>query len=716
MSDNDILKVKRLTDIVEQLKRKNRQQALITKVIESISTFQDAYRVRRQRLLEINAIYRNQSYLDKNKSGWQTKLFLPLPHNAVESRTSIVHQALWGNRLSTPYTVSGMTAEDQEFAESAEALLNGTMNRIGFYETSEEGIRSTCKYGLGLYRYGWTRRNEERLWREVKRDKEGKVVRDENKRPSYHYIKKTYRINQPFVRSVDIVDHFGFDPTAKKLEPWQCDFAYEMREESQESIYEQEVRGLYDVGSYKSLGKNDPHQLNDLLGTDSKEPQIKRDEGVNGVPFNVSATRQQIVEWFGWFDIDGDGFREFIHAVICMNNKQILCAEQWLMMEYPLVEIQYSRSLHSLTPWGIVDPVVEMSYHINELFNQRGDSIKLKLNPQFLINIDKILEDHAYVSSPGAFHPFATGDEAVGNAMQVLQFQNLEYLGVTEEERLTNLFYQTVRTVDTTSAIRTSSKDTPASTIMSLMQEAQSSSSMVINGILNQHGILGSRLLKMAQLFGDEEFVIRTTGRQGLKFQTESLENILGDFDVKVTTSTFFGNKEIELQQLIQLRPLWADAQHIDIVEVDRSILENILPKKIDKIMTVASEPLSIMDEMVLFLYGQGESVKLSPQEDLASLTQKLKAHMQTKRSGVYAKFDGQTQIEFDTHLNRIENRIQELQTQQQLQAAEAVKVQQMAMGGGANPQGNMGNIGSPNMRQMMNQARPQPNNIPQGG
>ncbi len=712
MADADILQIKNIVNITDELKQKERRRELLTKIKESVRAFEEAYNPRRQRLLEINAIYRNQSYYDKNKAGWQTKTFLPLAYNSIEKKTSMVHQALWGNRLSSPYTVTGLTPEDQQFSLSAEAVLNNTMSRIGFYGTSEECIRSTCKYGLGVYRYGWVRRKTDRLWREVVRNDKGEIERGDSKRPTYKYVKKQYVTNQPFVRSVDIVDNFGWDPSAKSFDPWGCEFAYEFRPETKEEIYEQEVRGLYEKGSYDRLRKVDPHGLTDKFQTDEKVPQMRRDEGVLDPTFRKMDNKYRPIDWYGWFDVDGDGLREFIKVTALLGNDQILSAEENLIGEYPFVDVQYSRSLHSLTPWGVIDPLVEIQYSINEFFNQRGDSIKLKLHPQFLINADKVLEDHAYTSYPGAFHPFTMGDQPIKDSMQVLQFQNMEYIGVQEEERLMNIFNEVAGVADFQKVLNSSSKNTPATTVISILNEQQAGNSMIVNGILEKHGVLGARLLRMIQLFGDEEFVIRTAGRRGLEFRTESIENILGEYDTKVTTSTFFGNKEIELQQLIQLRPIWMEAGHIDLVEVDRAIVQNILPKLEEKIIKVPTEPLSVIDELTLFVYGSGESVELSPNEDLASLEMKFRSHSDFVKSKVYKEFDGQTKLEFDRHLKRIENRIKELQMQQQLQAAAAAKATAPLAEAPGGPGGNMGNAGSPNNRTVGNMIRPQTNNI----
>lgn len=712
MADNDILKIKRITDITDDLKKKDRQRELIKIVRLSKEKFLDAYRPRRQRLLEINAIYRNKSYLDKNKVGWQTKTFLPYSYNAVEKRTSVMHQALWGNRLGSPYTAIGRTPEDHDFALSAEAVLNNTMDRIGFYDTSEEGLRSVCKYGLGVYRYGWVNRKEDMLWREVERDKDGKVLRDELKKPKYRYIKKVHHVNQPYVRAVDIVDHMGWDPTAKKFDKWECGFVYEIRKESPERIYEKEIRGEYEKRSYDRLKTPDPHGINDMIAdADEKEPEIRRDEGIEQ-PSGAGVIRPEyeVCDWFGWFDIDGDGLREFIKATVLLDNDQILKAEQNLEGVYPFVDVQYSKSLHSLTPWGVVDPVVEIQYAINEFQNQRGDSVRLKLHPQFKINVDMVLEDHSYVSVPGAFHPFAVGDGKLNDAIDTLKFDNMEYLGVQEEERLINVWRETTGDVNVMQAISSLDR-TPATTLVSLLNEQQATNSMIVNGILNRHGVLGSRVLRLIQLFGDEEFVLRSAGRKGVEFRKESLENILGEYDIKVTTSTFFGNKEMELQQLIQLKPLWAQAPHIDQIEIDKAILEIVLPKKIDKILKVPDEPLTIIEEQALFLAGQGESVKLSELEDLASLTQKLRAHEDFVGSVAYREMDGQDHEEFATHVERIRNRVEELRMTQQLKAAEAARQTELPEMSGE--EGRMRAPGSPGVRRLGEVARPMPRGTP---
>ena len=63
--DNSVLQIKKLTDVSDEMKRRKLQKQLLTVVKESITNFQDSYRPRRDKLLELNAVYRNLSYYDK---------------------------------------------------------------------------------------------------------------------------------------------------------------------------------------------------------------------------------------------------------------------------------------------------------------------------------------------------------------------------------------------------------------------------------------------------------------------------------------------------------------------------------------------------------------------------------------------------------------------------------------------------------------------------
>lgn len=707
--DKEILKLKNLNDVLDEVKKKDVIRELFSKVDSSREIFNDAYQLRRKTYLEINALYRNKSYLDERKVNWQTRTFVPLTYDAVERKTSIIHEALWGNRIASPFSVIGRTSEDQVYASSAEALLNNTMDRIGFYPTSEETIRSAVKYGMGVYRYGWVIKNEEYLARETKKDDKGKVVRVEGK-PVFSYVKKNVRVSQPFVRSVDIVDNIGWDPRAKSFDKWACEFVYEVREETPEEIWTKEQDGLYAPGSFKNLTINDPHGVVGDDSGDKKLPQMRKDNGLMDPLSPGLMKKYSIVDWYGWFDIDKDGKREFVKITLCPMRKLVLSAEENLLNEYPFVDIQYSKSLHSLTPWGVVDPVIQLQYQINELNNQRGDAIKHKLTPQWVINVDKILEDHAYVSEPGALHPFQTGDEDVAKALRPLEFQNTEYLSSNEEDRLVGQFERSTGVADLNKVLGSSNKDTPATTVVSILNEQQAGNSLVINGVLERHGVLGNRILKLIQLFGDDEFIIRSSGRKGFEFKRESLENILGEFDTKVTTSTFFGNKQIELQHLIQLKPMWAQAPHVNQIELDKAILENIMPKRVDKILQIPDEPLSAENEQLLLIAGQGEALKVADNETLIDLRSKLRSHRAFKNSPAFKKLDVTTIEEFEEYLKKLEDKEGQLGIQELLMQQSATRGMEGIVG---SPDGNLQNSGLPGVRQMGNTMAPKTNNFP---
>lgn len=706
MSD-PILRIKNITDIEDKLKRADVMRNLLAHIESTQIAFLSAYSARRDKMVAINALYRNSSWVNEQKNNWQTKAFIPLTYNAVERKTSVIHEALWGNRFGSPFTALGKTAEDQAYAFSAETILNNTLDTIGFYDTSEECLRSVCKYGIGCYRYGWEVINDEYVWREPIINDKGEVKRKDDGSAILRYFKKMVKISRPFVRSIDVIDNLGFDPTAKSFDKWKCDFVYELREESKEEAWKKEERGEYIKGSFAGLDDVDPHGLA-AFGLDDKRIQLAVDDGVQE---SITQTRPRfgVKDWYGWFDIDDDGKKEFI-KVIVRENKQILQAVENLSGQYPFVDIQYTRSIHTLTPWGVVDPVLSLQHIINEMTNQRGDAIKLKLNPQFMINIDMILEDHAYISQPGAMHPFAAGaDGDIRKAMNVLTFDNPEFISFQEQNLMTSEFDKATGVSDFSEALSGTSR-TPASTTISLLNEQQTGNSMIINGVLNRHGVLGKRILILIQLYGDEKFVLRSAGRRGLEFRQENIENILGDFDIKVTTSSFFGNKQIELQHLIQLKPLWAQSPHIDQIELDKAILENIMPKRVDNIINIPEDPLSAIEEQAFFVINQGESVSISPLEGLADIQIKLQSYEGFVDTKATKNMDARNERLVKEHVQRLEVRLQELEQEQALKAQAAAQAQPEVEG--EEVDGNVENTGDPAVRQLGNSVAPKVNNI----
>ena len=74
-------------------------------------------------------------------------------------------------------------------------------------------------------------------------------------------------------------------------------------------------------------------------------------------------------------------------------------------------------------------------------------------------------------------------------------------------------------------------------------------------------------------LFGDDVLVLRTIGKRGVEFREENIENLLGEYDVKIATSTFFCTVKCKFK-ITFVCPMWENSQHIDIVEVDKAIME----------------------------------------------------------------------------------------------------------------------------------------------
>lgn len=693
----DIVKAKKVTDISDKVAKVEIQKNILADVVAQLQAFQDAFNPRRRKLLEINALYRNKSYYDEKRIDWQTKSFIPLPYEAVEAKTSIIHQNIWGDKFTSPFTAIGATEEDQLYARSVEGLINQALIKAGLFRSSQKCARSISKNGKGVYRYGWSEKEEERLERSIKTNKEGEVERTEEGKPKYSFVRKKLTFKGPFVRNVDVVDHFFYDPNAEELTKYKSRYVGEIYKESKEEIEKKELRGEYDSGSYARLSEDDPHGINAWLDINSSQTELRTNDELSSQLEDKEV--YEIIDYFGWAyigdkDSAGNKKKSYVHIVIA-DRRVILKAEEWILGDPPFIDIPYVESLHSLNSTGVLDPAIELIYEINEYHNQRGDAIKFALNKQFAINTDMVIEDYDYVSEPGAMHPFATGERPVRDAIQAIDFNVPAFLSTQEENLDIEYFSRVTGHSDVNSALTSSNKDTPATTVVSLLNEQQSRSSMIINGILERHAELAKRVFYLIQLFGDEEFKIRTLGKQGLEIRNESLENILGEYDFTIVTSNFMGNKAVELQQMINYKQYAAQAPHIDQVEYDRVILEGLVPKKIDKILIAPEEPISAENEQLLFVYGQGEGIKVSEAESLEDLEVRIRKHERFKNSVSYTSLDASTVQEFEDYLVKLMIRRDRL-----------VAEMQATQGGQGNSQGEDGNLlnqGNPVVRQLGN-------------
>lgn len=708
--ESNIVKAKKITDISDQMKKAEVISSFLKYVEECITTFDSYFEPRRRILKEINALYRGKSWVNEMKMDWQTKSFIPILYDKIEAKTSMVFEAFWGNRLGSPFTVTGKTPEDHKYAFSAETYLNNSIDSIGFYETSEEIIRATVKYGITLARVGFKDYEDEFLWREYLRDNDGKVIRNSDGSAKLKYFKKKKRIRKPFVKNIDIVTNCGWDPSAKHINKEECGYAYEIMEMKKTMIQKLEAQGVFNQGVSAKIDDMDPHGINGF-GEDNKIA-LRTTDGVNVSPAD-SNDNYKVVYWEGWYDIDDDGQKEFIKAYI-LGGKLLLSAEEILMGDYSFIDLQYSRSLHSITPWGVADPVINLQYQINELYNQRGDNNKTLLNQDWAINARAMLEDHDYTSMPSGLHPFLmdSASDDVARALRVIPKNPLNSVGIQEENRLINIIDRVTGVADFNDMLGTANKDTPASTLFGILDAQGTTNSMIVNGILNRMSVLGAKVLRYLVLFGDDVLVLRTIGKRGVEFREENIENLLGEYDVKIATSTFFGNRQMQVQNYIRMRPMWENSQHIDIVEVDKAIMEGLDPKRMEKVINIPDEPIEALDEQALFLAGQSESLDVSELENLEELQFKYDMHKTFEQSNEFneaIKNEPILEYDWEKFMRKIEGAIQRKQLEMQAQA------QQQGQGVGAQlaqgqPQpfnGNVNNTGSPLVREQGEMIRP---------
>lgn len=103
--------------------------------------------------------------------------------------------------------------------------------------------------------------------------------------------------------------------------------------------------------------------------------QTERSSGQGG-----GNKHHKVIEWYGFYDIDGDGIEEDIMVTLLHDSREILRLVIWDISR-PFTVIRFSPLVN--TPWGesIADLIGQINEELNTLHNQRVDAVTLNNIP-----------------------------------------------------------------------------------------------------------------------------------------------------------------------------------------------------------------------------------------------------------------------------------------------------------------------------------------------
>jgi len=483
-----------------------------TKQAEAIEHIKRAYKnsldFQRPLFVKFNEyyqIYRAIREDGKQNYAGRAKLYIPYVFATIES----IVPRLVGSKPK----IEAIPREPNDIlnARMNTSLFNYEWDEMGMKEILKLWVKQTLIYGTGILKLSWRFRGEE----------------------------EDIRMDKPQAELVDLFD-FYIDPNATSI----TDADY---------IVHRTERSLDDLKN--NANYTIPKELVNTVNKD--EYKVQRD-AILGLAKPQEAKKVEILEYWGNYDLNGDGTEE--ECLLVVANQQYLIraeANPYEHKQKPFIAMIDVQIPHSFWGVGEVEQLKSLQYELNDIRNQRMDNVTLILNRMWKVLKGQVDEEDLVSQAGQTIHV----DDM--NALEPLETQDVT-TSAYNEESLVKADMQLVSGInDYNNGVGGNpQKGNPgmgndtATGIMLLQEAGNARFKYKLDNIEDSLICFGKQLLALNQQFLDYQTKLRIVGEGGMRFEDFSPDDIIGNFDVTVTAgSTQPMNKSVrraEARQLVE--------------------------------------------------------------------------------------------------------------------------------------------------------------------
>lgn len=337
---------------------------------------------------EIYRVY--MSVTNTTKTTTRAKIFIPVTFKVIENAVAKFVSLIFNQEEF--FEVIPLDKKDENLAKVIQELLLYQLSKCSFFVKFVDFIKQMLLYGTSYFKVYWKVRREWVWTRTPIRQATilgwdfGKIVGWDEKK-EYKVVER-----RPEVDVLDVLDVFP-DPNAANVKEGRGIF----------------IRSWISQDELKKLGKGKyPVYTNTesdkLKGTDRRDDPGRQGRWATrgvGDPADSEGTQIEILEFWGKYDLDGDGIEE--ECLITLANKSVLLRaiqNPFHHQKRPIV-----RSVFSSIPleWfgvGMIEPIIPLQHELNTLRRQRLDNVNLALNRMWLVNSLADVDVDTLVSSP----------------------------------------------------------------------------------------------------------------------------------------------------------------------------------------------------------------------------------------------------------------------------------------------------------------------------
>jgi hypothetical protein len=338
---------------------------------------------------EIYKLYINQ--VQASKTPTRSKISVPVVFQIIESAVPKIVNAVFSSEESFFEVIPTNPADTVE-GEMIQMLLEYQLAQADFFSKFIDFTKQLLLYGTSYFKVYW---KTERKWvwtRTPLRKKDNILAFFLGEKLEWEE-KKEYKIvtRRPEMEVLDILDVYP-DPEART-------------EKDSEGIF---IRSWVDKDRFKEMGQGrfpiyanvDRPEINDNKNTfsESRATRTSARGNSNGA---TSPNQVELLEFWGYYDVDGDGIRE--EALITIANRSVIVQAKGNPFHHQKRPIVRTVLFPVPLEWfgiGLVEPIISMKHELDTLRRQRLDNVNQALNKMWKVSTLADVDLDSLISAP----------------------------------------------------------------------------------------------------------------------------------------------------------------------------------------------------------------------------------------------------------------------------------------------------------------------------
>lgn len=370
-----------------------KEQAIVDCLVSKFTDWDTSRKTRETTWQKIYRLY--FSTQEQFKTQTRSGITIPIIFQIIESAVPKIANVLFAQGEDF-FDVAPIDQNNGELVGKAEAikrLLSTQLSKAKFFIKFIDFVKQIMLYGTSYMKVYWKVKRDW-VWERVPNRKMKTILGIPVGETIEWQEKKSYKVveRRPEVETLDILDVYP-DPDAQD-------------DETSKGIF---IRSWMNKDDLREMGQGKyPVYANterdEIQGSEDTFVQSRSDRYAARGITNANTTKKdqvELLEFWGKYDVDGDGIKEEAHIVIA--NRQVLIKAQPNPFHHQKRPIIRGVLFPAPKEWygiGLVEPVISEVHELNTLRRQRIDNINLVLNRMWQVNTLADVDLETLISAP----------------------------------------------------------------------------------------------------------------------------------------------------------------------------------------------------------------------------------------------------------------------------------------------------------------------------